>query len=148
MEAIITDDGLDLDVIAARYQALVALVPLRPIRDDQEYDRVVTTLNKLLDAGVAHEQHPLGDLVDILGDVILAYDVVHFPLEDVPASATLQLLMEQHSLTFADVPEIGASAEVSDILNGARELNVSQINALAKRFNVPGAVFLATRTPA
>jgi HTH-type transcriptional regulator/antitoxin HigA len=129
-------------------QALVALVPLRPIRNDAEYDRVANTLNQLLDAGVAHEQHPLRDLVDVLGELIAAYDEVNFPLEDVSASATLRLLMEQHKLTAADVPEIGAPGEVSDVLNGARELNVSQINALAKRFNLPGAVFLATPTPA
>lgn len=145
MEAIIADDHLDLDTIAERYQALSALVPLRPIRNDQEYDQAVATVDKLLDAGAAQEPHVLGDLVDVLSELIAAYDEVHFTIEDVPASATLLLLMEQHNLTLADMPEIGTSTEVSEVLSGLRELDVSQINALAKRFDVPGAVFLARR---
>lgn len=136
-------EALDLEAIAAHYQALSALVSLRPIRSEQEYDRVVATLDQLLDSGAAHDDHPLAELVDILGDLIATYDAVHYPLEDVPASATLSLLMEQHGLTSEDLREIGSSAEVAEVLNGTRELNVSQINALTKRFNVPGAVFLA-----
>jgi HTH-type transcriptional regulator/antitoxin HigA len=137
-------EALDLEAIAAHYQALSALVSLRPIRSEQEYDRVVATLDQLLDSGAAHDDHPLAELVDILGDMIATYEAVHYPLEDVPASATLSLLMEQHGLTSEDLPEIGSSAEVAEVLNGACELNVSQINALTKRFNVPGAVFLAS----
>jgi HTH-type transcriptional regulator/antitoxin HigA len=49
--------------------------------------------------------------------------------------------MEEHGLKQSDLPEVGNQSVVSQILSGARELNVRQINALAKRFNVPAGVF-------
>ncbi|MGL6338812.1 MAG: helix-turn-helix domain-containing protein [Waterburya sp.] len=50
--------------------------------------------------------------------------------------------MEEYSLSQSDLPEIGSQGVVSEIINGKRELNIRQIRALAKRFNVAPAVFL------
>ena len=138
----VSDEGT-LEAIASRYQALSELLPLRALRSEADYDRAVAVLDNLLDAGAADEQHPLADLVNVLGQFISAYDEQYYPLEDVPASATLRLLMEQHNLGDAELPEIGAPFIVAEVLSGARVLTVSQINALAQRFNVPGSVFLA-----
>jgi HTH-type transcriptional regulator/antitoxin HigA len=49
--------------------------------------------------------------------------------------------MEEHGLKQSDLPEVGNQGVVSQILAGARELNVSQIIALAKRFKVSAGVF-------
>jgi antitoxin component HigA of HigAB toxin-antitoxin module len=38
--------------------------------------------------------------------------------------------------------EVGSQGVVFEIMNGKRELNVRQIKALTKRFDVPPAVFL------
>ncbi len=62
MEAITVNKALDLDAITENYLALCALVPLRPIRNEYEYDVAVAILDKLLDAGAANEEHPLGGL--------------------------------------------------------------------------------------
>jgi HTH-type transcriptional regulator/antitoxin HigA len=50
--------------------------------------------------------------------------------------------MKEHGLTQSDLPEIGSQGVVSEILAGARELNVRQIRRLAKRFGVSPAVFV------
>ena len=50
--------------------------------------------------------------------------------------------MEEHFLSQSDLPEIGSQGVVSEIINGKRELNLRQIKALGKRFNVSPAVFL------
>ena len=55
---------------------------------------------------------------------------------------TLQSLMEEHNLKQSNLPEIGTQGVVSDILSGKRKLNVRQIKALSKRFNVSTAVFI------
>jgi len=54
----------------------------------------------------------------------------------------LRLLMEQHSLGVADLPEIGSKSLVSKILNArSRNLTKDHIEALSKRFSVSPAAF-------
>lgn len=54
----------------------------------------------------------------------------------------LRLLMEQHGLGIADLPEIGSKSLVSKILNGrSRNLTRDHIAALSKRFSVSPAIF-------
>jgi HTH-type transcriptional regulator/antitoxin HigA len=50
--------------------------------------------------------------------------------------------MGEHGLTQSDVPEIGSQSVVSEVLRGKCELNIRQIRALAKRFQVSPAVFI------
>lgn len=51
----------------------------------------------------------------------------------------LRLLMTQHQLGTADLPEIGSKSMVSRVLSGQRALNKKHIAALSKRFQVdPG----------
>jgi len=54
-------------------------------------------------------------------------------------------MMEQHRLSQGDLPEIGSQGVVPEILNGRRNLNVRQIEALAARFKVQPGVFLADK---
>ena len=54
----------------------------------------------------------------------------------------LKFLMEQHDLSQGDLPEVGSQGVVSEILRGKRELNVRQIQALSRRFHLPGDAFL------
>lgn len=54
----------------------------------------------------------------------------------------LKLLMQQHGLGIADLPEIGSKSLVSKILNGrGRNLTKDHIAALSKRFCVSPAIF-------
>jgi len=54
----------------------------------------------------------------------------------------LQFLMEEHQLGPSDLPELGTTNRVWEILNGKRELTVNNLRALAKRFGVSPAVFV------
>jgi HTH-type transcriptional regulator/antitoxin HigA len=54
----------------------------------------------------------------------------------------LRLLMEQHGLGVADLPEIGSKSLVSKILNGrGRNLTKDHIAALSQRFGVSPSAF-------
>ncbi|HEX8612533.1 MAG TPA: transcriptional regulator [Telluria sp.] len=131
-----------VDTITSHFRALTALVPLNPIRSEQDYDKAVAVLNQLLDAGAAEEQHALADLATMLGTLIAAYDEVHYPAAPVSPVAMLRFLMDQHQLTDSALPELGSQSTVAEILNGTRELDTRQIKALAARFHVPASLFL------
>ena len=140
MEAVM--DRTLIAEITSHFQALSSVVPLHPIRTGLEYEKAVTALNRLLDAGAANEQHPLADLVNTLGTLIGEYDDVHYPAQEVSPLAMLRFLMDENFLTQSDLPEVGSQGVVSEVLNGKRELNVRQIKALSARFHVSPGVFV------
>ena len=108
-----------------------------------DYELAVDRLNLLVDEVGTDEQHPLYDLLDVLGTVVNAYEEQHYPLPKCSGVEILQFLMEEHGLTPWDLPELGPPDLAADILAGKRDLDVGQIRALAKRFHVSPAVFIA-----
>jgi HTH-type transcriptional regulator/antitoxin HigA len=135
-------DSSVMKEITARFLALVSIVPLKTIHTPKEYDKAVSILNQLLDAGAADENSPLVDLANSLGSFIEDYENKYQTASDVTPMATLRFLMQQHHLTQSDLPEIGTQGVVSEILSGKRDLNVRQIKALSDRFHVPTSVFI------
>lgn len=123
-------------------QHWTALSPLLSVRNEHEYDCAVERLNHLLDEVGTDEQHPLYTLLDTLGTLVHAYEEQHHPMPECSGVDVLRFLMDEHSLSQSDLPEVGSQGVVSDILRGKRELNVRQIRALAKRFQVSPAVFI------
>lgn len=119
-----------------------SLRPFLAIRSEEEYDLAVEHLNALLDAIGDAAKNPLYRLIETLSVLIEAYDREHHGLPEASAVDVIRFLMEEHSLTQKDLPEIGSQGVVSEILSGRRALNVRQIQALAERFNVDAGVFL------
>lgn len=93
---------MDRNVVAeitSHYQALTSLVPLRAIRNEQDYDTAISALNRLLDVGAAGDEHPLADLVNVLGNFISDYENQQYPAKPVTPVAMIRFLMEQHGLS-------------------------------------------------
>ncbi len=124
------------------WNALQTLVPVFTIRDEQQYDKAVSTLHWLLDVVKDDETHPLYDLVDTLGTLIHAYEENHYPMPDATGIDVLKFLMDEHGLAPSDLPEIGDKAVVSDLLAGKRQLDVENIKSLSKRFGLSPATFI------
>ncbi len=116
--------------------------PLFVISTEDDYDMAIERLNQLIDEVGAEERHPLYDLLDTLGTVIHAYEEQHYPVSESSGGEMLRFFMDEHGLSVSDFPELGPATDVSEILDGERELTVKQIRALAKRFHVSPAVFL------
>lgn len=112
------------------------------IRNEREYDQAVKRLNGLLDEIGTNERHPLYGLLDTLGTLIHAYEERHFETAEPSGPEMLRFFMEEHGLRQSDLPELGSSRSVAEILKGERELNAGQIRALASRFHVSPAVFV------
>ena len=116
--------------------------PLFSIRNENEYDKAIATLNSLIDEVGTNEQHPLYELLDILGTVIYAYEEKYHPIPECNGVEVLKFLMEEHQLEPADLPNLGSPDLVLEILNGERDMTVTHIRTLAERFQVSPAVFV------
>lgn len=141
MQNMIQKTGKMIDITPKLQTKWREIAPLLTIKNEQEYEAAVERLNVLLDEVGDNESHPLYSLLDTLGILIEAYDNEHYVVENCSGVDTLLYLMEEHSLSQSDIPEIGSQGVVSEIINGKRKLNVRQIEALAKRFNISVATF-------
>lgn len=140
---VVEDIASHFEDITSHFKALNSYIPLHAIHDGESYAKAVTVMNGLLDAGAADESDSLAELVDTLGSLISQYDDIHFPAEKVSPESMLRFFMDQHELSQSDLREVGTQGVISEILSGRRELNVRQIKALAARFNVSPAAFIA-----
>ena len=120
----------------------LAVQPILSIRNEEEYDIAIERMNELLDEVGSDEQHPLYDLLDTLSTVILVYEEKHYPVPECYGVEALQFLMEEHELSWDDLPELGTSDTLSRILDGKQELTLGQIRSLAERFHVSPATFV------
>ena len=110
--------------------------------NEDEYDRLVGMLDELIDIVRDDETHPLANWMDVLSVLVEAYEDQFVPEPDSDPIAVLKHFMQEYALRQQDLSELGSQGVVSEILNGKRELNLRQIRALSKRFNVSEAIFV------
>lgn len=115
---------------------------LRTPANAQEYDEKVEALDRLLDVAGDDENHPFSSLIDRLSDVIEEYDEAHTPKLKATGADVLRMLMEVNKIQQSELPEVGPQPTVSAILAGKRKLNLRQVQALSKRFNVTADTFM------
>src|SRR5947209_1322357 len=117
-----------------RYLDLVRRFPLRPLRSDADLDAAVAVMDGLLDRPrlTAAEQ----DYLDVLSDLVEAYEAEAVPLRPVGDADLLRFLIEQKHVTQAAVAAetVIAESTVSAVLAGKRRLNRAQIGKLAAYF--------------
>lgn len=127
-----------------------AAAPYFPIGDEAHYQEALALIESLLEEAVDTPADPINAVIEMLARSIESYENRHADLVEFetramgqPADlAMLRLLMAQHQLGTADLPEIGSKSMVSRVLNGERGLNKNHIKALAARFGVnPGLFF-------
>ena len=109
---------------------------------EAEYERAVSLLDELIDEVGEDENHPLASLMETIGTLIEGYEDSHLSEPAGDSISSLQEFMAEHALSIKDLPELGDEPFVTEILQGQRELTLSQIRSLAQRFGVPPAVFV------
>jgi HTH-type transcriptional regulator/antitoxin HigA len=135
----------EFDPVSAEraWQAFRESIGIVAIQTRRQYEQTVAFMNQLVDLVGENERHPLAGLLDLVGDLVAAYDSRMHPVPDAPPREVLRLLMEQNGLTQADLQrELGGQPVVSAILNGKRKINSRQAKALAARFRVSPAAFI------
>lgn len=109
---------------------------------EKDYKKLVNLLDSLIDEVGNDESHPLASSMETIGSLIETYEARKIPEIEGDPIDTLKALMEEHGIRQSDLPEIGSQGVVSEIISGKRQLNIRQIKALGKRFNVSPAVFV------
>ena len=127
-----------------------AAAPYVPIKSDEHYGEALELIESLLAEARDAPDDPINSVIDVLGRAIETYEnrdeeLATFEkraMEQPADLATLRLLMAQHRLGTADLPEIGSKSMVSRVLSGERGLNKNHIKALSRRFGIdPGLFF-------
>ena len=124
--------------------------PYCHITDPERYEQALELIESLLEEARDSKDDPLNAVISLLSDAIERYErkdpevlaFEHQANEGPAGLALLCLLMDQHGLGMADLPEIGSKSMVSRVLSGERNLSKKHIQALSKRFGIaPGMFF-------
>lgn len=118
---------------------MTTAVLVHPIRTKADH---IAALERIEELWGAKRNTPAGDELDVLIDLVEAYENRQQRMPDVGPVGALRHLMEANDLSQRDLPEIGAQSIVSAVLAGKRRLNTRMVAALAKRFHVTPAVFI------
>jgi len=124
------------------YRQLVAEIPLKVIRTEQENRSYLAKLEEL-DSRWAELSKAERDLYDTLAVLIEDFEKKTYNLRAATPIEAIKELMLANNLKQKDLIGVFETASVaSEVLNGKRALTTDHIRRLSKRFNVSPAVFL------
>jgi HTH-type transcriptional regulator/antitoxin HigA len=135
-------EAMNMLELQKAWRTLNKSLNLSPIHNRKEYDRMVLLADHLSDAIGDAKRHALLNLFEIVCELIRSYEKDHLPIDNPNPRDILEFLMHQHQLRQSDLPEIGNQSVVSQILSGTRVLNLRQIKAIAKRFELSANIFI------
>jgi HTH-type transcriptional regulator/antitoxin HigA len=123
--------------------------PYLHINDEQHYEEALELIESFLEEAEDSYNAPLNGVIELLSRAIESYEnkdeeLAVFQQRSMaqPSDlAMLRLLMDQHNLGTADLPEIGSKSMVSRVLSGERSLNKNHIKALSDRFHISPSLF-------
>jgi len=124
------------------YFELVRRFPLVPIRNDSHLKEAESVLHDLLTERLDSGGRAY---LEVLTDLVEAYEDVHHGIDEATASSVLRLLMESNRLTQTELSKsVGMStASISAVLNETKSLTKQQVIVLAGYFRVSPTVFLS-----
>src|ERR1700757_3420663 len=124
------------DHTSGEYLALLRAFPPRPIRDEDGHRRAVAVVNDLLDRPALTPDE--ADYLDVLGVLIADFEDAIYEHPEFTPVERLRSLMEEHSLTQAELARRTGVAVTSllDILNGKRRISPRIRAKLAECFGV------------
>lgn len=134
----------DMGTLQRTWAAFDHVAHLRPIRNEEAYDRTVALMNYLLDVVGDNETHALSGLLDLVSELVEDYDTHHYAIEASEPREVLRYLIEMRGLKQGDLAPIVPQSNLSAILAGKRNISATLAGKLARYFNVSPAVFVPT----
>ena len=126
---------------ASRYLELVEAFPLRPIRTDEQLSAAIIVMRSLLGVELSTDE---ADYLDVLGDLIRAYELAEHPLPHATQGDILRALLEDRGATQAELAAATgvADSNISAILANRRAISEANMVAFGKFFQVHPGRFL------
>jgi HTH-type transcriptional regulator/antitoxin HigA len=125
-----------------KYARVLAKVLPRVIATDEEHERMLAEVEKLMDKSenrTAEEDAALDLMVRLIKD----YEEEHHPLPGPSPHEMLVYLMEQRSLKQADLlPIFKSRGYVSEVINSKRAISKAHARQLAEFFKVSVSLFI------
>ena len=113
---------------------------IQPIRTEADYQRSLSEITSLMDAG---RNTAAGDRLDVLATLVEAYESAHYPIDAPDPISAILFMMEQKNLTRRDLePAIGGRARVSEVLNRRRTLTLPMIRSLSRLLDIPADILI------
>jgi HTH-type transcriptional regulator/antitoxin HigA len=111
-----------------------------PIKTDADFRTALSEIERLWDA---EPETPEGDRLDVLMTLVETYERRHHPMPSADPIAAIEFMMEQRSMTRADLePIIGSSGRVSEVLNRRRALTLPMIRRLSEELRIPPEILI------
>ena len=125
-----------------RYLELILRFPLRPLRCDEDLDAAVAMIDTLLSRSSLKREEQ--DYLEVLGDLVEAYETEAHPLGPVSDADLLSHLIEARGVSQSEVAGATgiAVSTISEVLRGKRTLNRAHIGKLARYFHVSPDTFV------
>jgi HTH-type transcriptional regulator/antitoxin HigA len=123
------------------YFTLVKRFPLIQMRDDAHLNEAQAVIDRLLEEELDNGSQAY---LDVLTDLVEAYEEKHVPIRDASEADVLRELMRANGLSQAVLAKaVGmAQSTISAVLTRHRALTKEQVVKLARFFNVSPAAFL------
>jgi len=123
-----------------KYARLLAKAAPVVIEDEEDYERMLAQVEKLMKKTLSVEEDKLFDLMVTL---IQDYENQHYQLKASTPRGILRELMEARSVTRGDISDlIGSKSHLAEILSGKRHISKTQAKKLATFFNVSVELFI------
>lgn len=115
---------------------------LHILRDEADYRAALSAYEACFDDEPAPGT-PEGDRFELLGLLLAKYEEERFPMPASDPVAAIRFAMDRQGLQQSDLAELlGSRSRASEILNGRRDLSLSQIRTLAKEWRIPAEALI------
>jgi HTH-type transcriptional regulator/antitoxin HigA len=132
-----------LPIDPKKYIRLANRVVVKAIETEEEYDRMVTAVEHLMDKGEARLSPEEAALLETMAILVQAYDERRHPLSPIAPGDMLAYLMETSGRTAKDLLGVfGTRGRVSEVLNGKRSISKPHAKKLAALFKVTADLFI------
>ena len=118
--------------------------PIKPIRNEVDYDLALQDIDRCLDAAGA-EGSPEQDRLEVLSILVDDYEAKHHSIDLPDPIAAIEFVLEQRGLSRKDLEDvIGSSGRISEVMNKQRPLTLAMIRKLVSKFDLPAEVLIGS----
>ena len=116
-------------------------ITIRLIRNDTDYEAALEEIDGLM--GTVTFGTPEYDRLDLLADLVQAYEKEKWPIEKPDPIAMIEFVLEARGLTRKDLePYIGSRQRVWDIMHKKRRLSLAMMRKLEKGLGIPANILI------